>query len=53
VGGVWGYQGFLEAMADTKHERHKEFQEWIGGPFNPEAFDATKATKRMHRGLPD
>ena len=25
----------------------------LADPFNPEAFDATKATKRMRRGLPD
>jgi hypothetical protein len=53
VGGVWGYQGFLEAMADPGHERHEELRDWIGGRFDPEAFDAAKATKRMRRGLPD
>jgi hypothetical protein len=53
VGGVWGYEEFLEAMADPDHERHEEFREWIGGRFDPEAFDAAKATKRMRRGLPD
>lgn len=53
VGGVWGYQAFVEAMADPGHERHEEFREWIGGRFDPEAFDPVKATKRMWRGLPD
>jgi hypothetical protein len=53
VGGVWGYQGFLEAIADQKHEEHEEYLRWIGGCFDPEAFDATKATKKMRRGLPD
>jgi hypothetical protein len=52
VGGVWGYQEFLEAMADPGHERHEEFLGWRG-PFNPEAFDPVKATKKMRRGLPD
>ena len=52
VGGVPGYQEYLEAMADSDHERHEEFRRWRG-PFDPEAFDAVKATKRMHRGLPD
>jgi hypothetical protein len=53
VGGTWGYEEFLEAMADPSHERHEEFREWIGGRFDPEAFDPAKATKRMGRGLPD
>ncbi len=51
VGGIWGYEESLEAMADPHHERHDEYMGWRG-PFNPEAFDATKATKRMRRGLP-
>jgi hypothetical protein len=40
-------------MADPHHERHQELSGWIGGTFDPEAFDAVKATKRMRRGLPD
>ncbi len=53
VGGTWGYEEFVAAMADPEHERHEEFREWIGGRFDPEAFDPAKATKRMWRGLPD
>lgn len=53
VGGTRGYEEFLEAMADPEHERHEEFSGWIGGRFDPEAFDAKKATARMRRGLPD
>ena len=52
VGGTYGYQEYLEAMADPKNERHEEFLEW-SGPFDPEAFDAVKATKGMRRGLPN
>jgi hypothetical protein len=39
-------------MTDPNHEQHEEFVGWRG-PFNPEAFDPVKATKRMKRGLPD
>lgn len=39
-------------MADPHHEHQKEFLGW-SGPFDPEAFDEAKATKRMRRGLPD
>jgi hypothetical protein len=53
VGGVWGYQEFLEAIADPGHEEHEEMLEWVGGQFDPEAFDPAEATRAMHRGLPD
>ncbi len=53
VGGTWGYKEFLAAIADPDHEEHEEFLHWIGGRFDPEEFDPTKATKRMWRGLPD
>jgi hypothetical protein len=48
VGGVWGYQEFLEAITDPDHERHEELREWIGGRFDPEAFDPAAATWEMH-----
>lgn len=51
-GGVWGYAEFLEARADPKHEQHEDFKEWHGS-FDPEKFDAKRATKRMKQGLPD
>jgi len=52
VGGTYGYQEYLGAMADPEHEEHESFMEWRG-PFDPEAFDAQAATKIMRRGLPD
>ncbi len=39
VGGVWGYADFLEAIADPEHEEHDEMLEWIGGEFDPAAFN--------------
>jgi hypothetical protein len=38
-GGPWGYGDFLEAIQDPRHERHEELLEWVGGGFDPEAFD--------------
>ena len=35
VGGPWGYQEMLEALADPHHERHGEMRDWLGGDFNP------------------
>jgi len=52
VGGTYGYQEYVEAMADSKHEEHADYLEWRG-PFDPEAFDAQAATKMMRRGLPN
>ncbi len=38
-GGIWGYEEFLAAMADPANAQHEELREWIGGDFDPEAFD--------------
>jgi Plasmid pRiA4b ORF-3-like protein len=37
--GVWGYTEFLEAIRDPEHEEHDAMLEWVGGAFDPEAFD--------------
>ena len=39
VGGVWGYEEFLEAIRDPDHPEHEDYLEWIGGEFDPEEFD--------------
>ena len=39
VGGPWGYAEFLEAIADPKHERHRELKEWLADDFNPHVVD--------------
>ena len=39
VGGPWGYDEFLAAMTDPAHPEHAERREWMGGPFDPAAFD--------------
>lgn len=38
VGGVWGYEGFLEAVRDPGHEEHETYLEWIDGGFDSEEF---------------
>lgn len=49
VGGVWGYQGFLEAIRDASHPEHEDMLEWIGGKFDPEAFDPEGVTAALRR----
>jgi len=53
IGGVGGYEHFLEVIANPKHEEHADMKEWAGGKFDPEKFDPKAATKAMKKGLPD
>jgi len=50
-GGPWGYDDFLEAITDPKHERHGELLDWMGGAFDPEEFDAKTATMAMMKAV--
>lgn len=47
VGGIPGYEDFLEAINDPKHPEHEEYLEWIGGEFDPDAFDLDKVNRRL------
>ena len=47
VGGIWGYEDFLEAIGDPKHLMHDEYLEWIGGPFDPAAFDLEEVNEAL------
>jgi len=42
VGGIPGYEEFVEAIKNPKHPEHEEFLQWVGGKFNPNIFDAKK-----------
>jgi hypothetical protein len=46
-GGIWGYADFLEAISDPDHEEHDSMLEWIGGEFDPEAFDLAEVNRRL------
>ena len=35
VGGIPGYERFLDILADPSHPEHEEVLEWHGGPFDP------------------
>ena len=51
VGGIWGYEDFLIAIADPGHEEHDEYLQWIGSDFAPEAFDV-EAVNEALRPIP-
>ena len=48
VGGMWGYQQFLEASNDPNHPEHDEMKEWWDGPFDPEEFDVQEINGLFH-----
>ncbi len=47
VGGVPGYQNFLEAIADPDHEEHGELRQWYGGPYDPDDIDELITKRRV------
>jgi hypothetical protein len=38
-GGIWGYYDLLETIKDPKNPDYEDMREWLGGDFDPEAFD--------------
>ena len=39
VGGTHGYADFLRAIGNARHPEHAAMLEWVGGSFDPHAFD--------------
>lgn len=48
-GGSWGYAELLEIIQKPKHKEYKSMMEWLGGKFDPEAFDIEKANKHLQK----
>ena len=46
--GIWGYVDFLEAIRDPKHPEHEEMLEWVGGEFDPDAFDLEEVNTELN-----
>jgi hypothetical protein len=46
-GGVWGYDSFVEAVLDPDHPEHDEMLQWVGRPFDPEAFDVDEVNEAL------
>lgn len=51
VGGVSGYEEFLEALFDPAHEEHEHMKSWVGRPFNPTRFAPEEANERLRKRL--
>lgn len=47
VGGVWGYDDFLAAISDPNHPEHEDMLQWVGGEFDPEAFDLDEVNEAL------
>ena len=47
-GGIPGFYGFPEAIADPKHPDHEEMKEWYPG-FDPLAFSTDEINERFVR----
>jgi hypothetical protein len=47
VGGTFGYAQFLEAIGDPDHPEHRDYLRWIGGAFDPEAFELQGINTRL------
>lgn len=48
-GGIWGYAGLLEVIQNPQHPEHDEMLEWVGGAFDPDAFDLDAINTELQR----
>lgn len=51
VGGVGGYERFLQIMADNSDPEYVETKKWCGGHFDPQWFDLTAINKDLKVAL--
>lgn len=47
VGGVPGYEEFVASLADPTHEDHESNLQWVGGSFDPRAFNLDEVNERL------
>ena len=48
-GGTRGYYGLLVALSAPDHEDHNAMLEWVGGKFDPGAFDVAAVDRALKR----
>ncbi len=47
VGGTWGYEEFLEGINNPDHPEHERYLVWIGGAFDPDAFNQEQTDAKL------
>jgi hypothetical protein len=47
VGGIGGFQHFLEVLADPDDEKYEHYRNWSGGNYDPQAFDIDEVNKKL------
>ena len=47
VGGIWGYYNFLEALNDPNHLEHEDYKDWVGGDFDPTAYNIEETNQLL------
>jgi len=48
-GGTPGYYDLLVALSDPGHEEHDAMLEWVGGKYDPNAFDVATVDRALKR----
>ena len=48
-GGTMGYYELLVALSDPDHEEHDTMLEWVGGKFDPNAFNVAAVDQTLKR----
>jgi hypothetical protein len=51
VGGVPGYERFLEILADPRHPEHRELKQWAGGHSGSKWFDRELCDREVRAAL--
>ncbi|ARO16021.1 plasmid pRiA4b ORF-3-like protein (plasmid) [Ketogulonicigenium robustum] len=47
VGGLPGYENFIEAIGDAAHPEHEELTQWVEGPFDPHIPDGDELRRNV------
>ena len=47
VGGIPGYEMFLQAISDPAHPDHEDMLEWVGGSFDAEHYDLSETNELL------
>ncbi|HUS62411.1 MAG TPA: plasmid pRiA4b ORF-3 family protein [Acidimicrobiales bacterium] len=49
-GGTWGYRELLAILGNPAHPEHDARRDWIGRPFDPDAFDPSEFEDNLRNG---